>query len=272
MTEVWIDGEFVRKEDAKISVYDHGLLYGDGVFEGIRVYDGKIFKLDEHIDRMFYSAKTILLELPMTKDAMKRIIVECVRRNRMRDCYIRLVVTRGRGDLGIDPRKCKKPCMFVIVDTIKLYPKEFYESGLAIVTVTQRRNFPEAINPKVKSLNYLNNILGLLEAIHAGAAEGIMLNKDGYVAEATADNIFIVKYRKNRTSVITPPPYVGALEGITRDAILELAEEMGYDAREDVFTRHAIYTADECFLTGTGAEIIPVVKVDGRVVGEGKPG
>ncbi|MGY4689382.1 branched-chain-amino-acid transaminase [Salibacterium sp. K-3] len=270
MGEQWIylDGEFVKKEDAKISVFDHGFLYGDGVFEGIRVYNGNIYKLDEHLLRLYNSATSIMLDIPYTKQEVTDIIVETLKKNELRDAYIRLVVSRGVGDLGLDPASCSRPQLVVIAEKLAIYPKEFYEKGLDIVTVATRRNRPDVLSPKVKSLNYLNNILVKIEAGLAGVNEALMLNNEGYVAEGSADNIFILR----EGVLYTPPGYVGALEGITRQAIVELAGEMGYDLREEPFTRHDVYTAEEVFLTGTAAEVIAVVKVDGRIIGDGKPG
>jgi branched-chain amino acid aminotransferase len=265
---IYLNGEFVPEEEARVSVFDHGLLYGDGVFEGIRAYNGRVFRLRQHLDRLYDSARSIHLEIGLSKEEMREVVLETVRRNRLRDAYIRLVVSRGCGDLGLDPRKCRQPTIFCIAAHIELYPKELYERGLDLVTVATRRNLPEAINPRIKSLNYLNNILAKIEATRAGASEGLMLNQEGYVAEATGDNIFIVK---NRT-LITPPPHVGILEGITRNAVMELADRQGIEVKEAVFTRYEVYTADECFLTGTAAEIIPVVKLDDRIIGDGQPG
>ncbi|MGI6552346.1 MAG: branched-chain-amino-acid transaminase [Bacillota bacterium] len=265
---IYLDGQYVAQEEAKISVFDHGLLYGDGVFEGIRAYHGRVFKLQEHLVRLYESARTIGLEIGLTMEEMEQVVLETCRRNSLRDCYIRLVVTRGRGDLGLDPRKCSRASIFCIASGIQLYPEELYENGLETVTVATRRNLPEAINPQVKSLNYLNNIFAKLEAIQAGVPEAIMLNNEGYVAEATGDNIFLVKNEE----LITPPPFVGLLEGITRNTIMEMGARQGLKVAEKVFTRHDVYNADECFLTGTAAEVIPVVKVDGRKIGQGKPG
>lgn len=266
--QIYINGKYYSKEEAKISVFDHGLLYGDGVFEGIRCYDGNVFRLRQHIDRLYDSAKVIMLEIPISKEEMEKAIVETVRRNNLRDAYIRVVVTRGVGDLGLDPRKCSNPQVIIIVDKIVLYPERFYREGLSVITVPTRRNVPEALNPRIKSLNYLNNILAKIEAINAGVEEAIMLNQDGFVAECTGDNIFIVK----RGVLETPPMAYGALEGITRNAVIEIAQQLGVKVIERPFTRYEIYTADEMFLTGTAAEIVPVVKVDGRVIGDGKPG
>ncbi|RSL32595.1 branched-chain-amino-acid transaminase [Salibacterium salarium] len=270
MGEQWIylDGEFVRKEDAKISVFDHGFLYGDGVFEGIRVYNGNVYKLEEHLIRLYNSAKSIMLEIPYTMDEMTEIIVETLKKNELSDAYIRLVISRGVGNLGLDPASCSSPQIVVIAEELAIYPKEFYDNGLDIITVATRRNSPDVLSPKVKSLNYLNNILVKIEASLAGVSEALMLNNEGYVAEGSADNIFILR----GGVLFTPPGYIGALEGITRQAIVELADELGYDLREEPFTRHDVYTADEVFLTGTAAEVIAVVKVDGRIIGDGKPG
>lgn len=266
---IYLNGEFVDEEDARVSVYDHGVLYGDGVFEGIRAYDGRVFRLRQHIDRLYESAKSVLIDVGMTKEEMSEALLETLRRNELRDAYIRLVVTRGKGDLGLDPRKCEKPTVFIIAAQIQLYPEQLYERGLEVVTVPTRRNIVEGINPRIKSLNYLNNILAKIEANLSGVSEAILLNSEGYVTECTGDNIFIVKNRE----VITPPPFLGILEGVTRNSILEIAEKLGYRTAEKVFTRHDIYVADECFLSGTAAEVVPVVKVDGRVIGEdGRPG
>jgi branched-chain amino acid aminotransferase len=266
---IYLDGEFVDEEDAKVSVFDHGVLYGDGIFEGIRAYNGRVFRLDEHIDRLYESAKSILLDIGMTKDEMCEALLETLRKNNLRDAYIRLVVTRGKGDLGLDPRRCEKPSVIIIAAQVQLYPEEFYEKGLEVITVPTRRNIVEGVNPRVKSLNYLNNIMAKIEANLAGVSEAILLNSDGYVTECTGDNIFIVK----NGELITSPPFLGILEGVTRNCIMETAKKMGYPVYEKVFTRHDIFTADECFLSGTAAEIVPVVKVDGRIIGEdGKPG
>ncbi|WP_227936679.1 branched-chain-amino-acid transaminase [Alkalihalobacillus deserti] len=270
MSEQWIylDGEFVRKQDAKISVYDHGFLYGDGVFEGIRVYDGNIFRLQEHLDRLFNSAKSIMLEIPYTKNEVKDLIIKTLQKNELSNAYIRLVISRGVGNLGLDPISCATPSVIIIAEELAIFPKELYESGLDIVTVATRRNRPDVLSPKVKSLNYLNNILVKIEAGLAGVSEALMLNDQGYVAEGSADNVFIVKGKE----LLTPPGYIGALEGITRNAIIEIAQELEYTVKEEPFTRHDVYVADEVFLTGTAAEVIAVVKVDGRVIGDGKPG
>jgi branched-chain amino acid aminotransferase len=266
--KVYLDGQFVEQSDAKISVFDHGLLYGDGVFEGIRLYGGNVFRLEQHLERLENSAKAILLNLPLKRQELIRATCETCRVNGLSDAYIRLVVTRGVGDLGLAPWLCPKPTIFIIASKIELYPPEHYENGLAIVTVPTRRIGPAALPPTVKSLNYLNNILAKIEARQFGALEAIMLNEQGYVAECTADNLFIVHHG----ALVTPPASQGALEGITRGAILAIAGEQGIPARETNITRYDIWCADECFLTGTGAEVIPVVKLDGRQIGSGKPG
>lgn len=266
--KVYLNGEFVEKQDAKVSVFDHGYLYGDGVFEGIRAYNGVIFRLDEHIDRLYYGAKAIMLNIPLSKEEMKAAVVETVRRNNLYDAYIRLVVSRGEGDLGLDPRKCPKPTVVIIADSIQLYPKELYEKGMKAMTTYMRRNSPAALDPQIKSLNYLNNILAKMEASMCGYAEAILLNDRGYVAECTGDNIFIVK----DGVLITPPVTIAALGGITRKTVMEIAEQQGIKVEEKEFTLYNLYNADECFLTGTAAEAIPVVEIDGRVIGDGKPG
>jgi branched-chain amino acid aminotransferase len=266
--KIFIDGKYYSERDAKVSVFDHGLLYGDGVFEGIRAYHGHVFKLKEHVDRLFYSAKAILLELPMSHAQLMKATVETCRANKLRDGYIRLVVTRGVGTLGLNPRTCKKPSVIIIADKIQLYPPEYYQRGLDIITVPTVRNLHSALNPAIKSLNYLNNILAKIEANNAGVEEAVMLNAEGFVAECTGDNLFIVKNR----ALFTPPLSAGALYGITRQTVVELAEEAGLKVSEPNLTRYDLFNADECFLTGTGAELIPVVKIDGRVIGTGKPG
>lgn len=264
---VWINGQFFDKLDAKVSVYDHGLLYGDGIFEGIRVYNGRVFRHREHIERLYDSAKAIALTIPITMEKMMEAVEATVRENRKENGYIRLVVTRGPGTLGLDPRKCE-PQIIIIVDDIALYPKELYDNGLEIITASTIRNHPNAVNPRIKSLNYLNNILAKIEAIRAGCLEAIMLNHKGEVAECTADNIFLVKKGVLRTPTVD----AGALEGVTRNLVLELANKAGIPAIETTLSRHDVYIADEMFLTGTGAEIIPVTKVDDRTIGTGKPG
>lgn len=265
---IYFDGRYVPEEEAKVSVFDHGLLYGDGVFEGIRAYHGRVFKLKEHLDRLYDSAKTIHLDIGINKAEMQEIVLETCRRNQLRDAYIRLVITRGPGDLGLDPNKCSRPIIFCIAAKIELYPPHFYEEGLKIVTVATRRNIPEAINPRVKSLNYLNNILAKIECHRAGVPEALMLNNEGYVAEATGDNIFLWK----NGLLLTPPSWVGILEGITRNTVIQLARGNGITVEERIFTRHDVYSADEVFLTGTAAEVIPVVEVDGRPIADGKVG
>jgi branched-chain amino acid aminotransferase len=266
--KIFIDGKIFNERDAKISVFDHGLLYGDGVFEGIRAYNGRVFKLKEHIDRLFYSAKAILLEIPMTHAELMKATVETIRANKLRDCYVRLVVTRGVGNLGLNPRSCKKPTVIIIAGKIQVYPPELYAKGMDIVTVPTVRNLHSALNPAIKSLNYLNNILAKIEANNAGVEEAVMLNAEGFVAECTADNLFIIK----NGEVFTPPNSAGALYGITRQTVIELAQASGMKVSEPNLTRYDLFNADECFLTGTGAEIMPVVKIDGRVIGTGKPG
>jgi branched-chain amino acid aminotransferase len=266
--QIYISGKFFPQEDAKISVFDHGLLYGDGVFEGLRSYRGKVFRLDEHIRRLYESAKAIWLEIPMSPEEMREAVNESVRTNKIDDGYIRLVVTRGAGTLGLDPNRCSNPQVIIIADAIALYPKDLYEKGLDIVTVSVQRNHPAALSPRIKSLNYLNNILAKIEGIQAGCIEALMLNHKGEVAECTGDNIFVVRHG----ILQTPPLEAGILEGVTRDAVIEVALEAGIEVRELPLTKHDVYIADECFLTGTAAEIIPVVRVDSRVIGSGKPG
>ncbi len=266
--KIYLDGAFVDESAAKVSVFDHGLLYGDGVFEGIRLYGGNVFRLEEHLERLEYSAKAILLDLPLDRKQMSWAVCETCRQNGLKDAYIRLVVTRGVGDLGLAPWLCAKPSMFIIAGRISMYPKEHYENGLAIVTVPTRRISPAALPPTIKSLNYLNNILGKIEAKQFGALEAIMLNDQGFVAECTADNIFIV----HRGEIITPAASQGALKGVTRSAVLEIARDLGVPVREADMTRYDVWCADECFLTGSGAEVIPVSKLDGRTIGNGKPG
>ncbi len=266
--KIYLDGRFVDEADAKISVFDHGLLYGDGVFEGIRLYGGNVFRLDEHLERLEYSAKAILLDLPWSRQQLSEATCETCRQNQLTDAYIRLVITRGVGDLGLAPWLCSKPSLFIIASKISLYPQEHYDNGLSIVTVPTRRINPAALPPTIKSLNYLNNILGKIEARQFGALEAIMLNDQGYVAECTADNIFIV----HDGEILTPAASQGALKGVTRGAIMDVARELGAPLREANLTRYDVWCADECFLTGTGAEVIPVVKLDGRVIGAGKPG
>lgn len=266
--KIYLDGKFVDQADAKVSVFDHGLLYGDGIFEGIRLYQRNIFRLDAHLERLEYSAKALLLKLPLTRPEIAAATCETCRQNNLIDGYIRLVVTRGVGDLGLSPWLCPTPSIFIIADVIALYPAEHYTTGLSIVTVPTRRTNPAALSPAVKSLNYLNNILAKIEARQAGALEAILLNDQGYVAECTGDNIFIV----HKGEILTPAASQGALKGITRDTIFDIAKEIGVPIREADLTRYDVWCADECFLTGTGAEVIPVVKLDGREIGAGKPG
>jgi branched-chain amino acid aminotransferase len=265
---VYIDGKYYDKEDAKISVFDHGLLYGDGVFEGIRAYKGKIFKCDEHIRRLYDSAKAIWMTVPLSEEQMAVALHATLEVNKLKDAYIRLVVTRGKGDLGLDPRKCAKATVIIIADSITLYPEEFYEKGLEVVTAASPRIAPESLSPRVKSLNYLNNIMAKIEGIQAGCIEVIMLNHLGYVAECSGDNIFVVRDGR----INTPPPEAGILEGITRNTVIELARGADYSVEERNVSRYDVYTADEVFLTGTAAEVIPVVRADGRSIGDGKPG
>lgn len=266
--KIYLDGKFVDEADAKVSVFDHGLLYGDGVFEGIRLYSGNIFRLEEHLERLEYSAKAIMLQVPLSRKELSDATCETCRQNGLKDGYIRLVITRGVGDLGLAPWLCAKPSLFIIASKISLYPQEHYDNGLAIVTVPTRRINPAALPPTVKSLNYLNNILGKIEAKQFGALEAIMLNDQGYIAECTADNIFIV----HKGEIITPAASQGALKGITRGTIFDIAQELRIPIREADMTRYDVWVADECFLTGSGAEVIPVTKLDGRVIGVGKPG
>ncbi|MBU4270862.1 MAG: branched-chain-amino-acid transaminase [Planctomycetes bacterium] len=266
--KIYINGEYFEKEDAKISVYDHGLLYGDGVFEGIRSYGGKVFRLAEHVDRLWDSAKAIWMEVPMTKEEMIKAVEETLAVNGLKDGYIRLIVTRGVGDLGLDPNKCGTPQVIIIADRIALYPPELYEKGLEIVTVSSPRIHPAALSPRIKSLNYLNNIMAKIEGKQAGCIEALMLNHKGELAECTGDNIFLV--RKGR--LLTPPIDAGILEGITRNAVMDIAREMGVEVLEIALTKYDAYVADECFLTGSAAEVIAVVKIDGRSVGDGRPG
>lgn len=265
--KIYINGKFVPRKDAKVSVFDHGLLYGDGAFEGIRSYKRRVFKLEEHMDRLYETAHTLMIRIPLTQKQMMEAIVATLEKNGISDGYIRVIITRGEGDLGLDPRKCYgKPNVIIIADKITLYARELYNKGMAIITVPTVRNNPEALNPRLKSLNYLNNILAKIEANNSGYAEAIMLDHQGYVAECTGDNIFIVKHG------VLSTPGQGRLQGITRDTVMALAKNSRITAEERFITRHEVYTADECFLTGTAAEIIPVVKVDGRTIGNGRPG
>ncbi|MBU6146094.1 MAG: branched-chain-amino-acid transaminase [Paenibacillaceae bacterium] len=265
---IYIDGAFVRKSEAVVSVYDHGFLYGDGIFEGIRIYNGNIFKCTEHVHRLYDSAKSIMLHIPLDMEQMQQALVETVRRNALRDGYIRLIVSRGPGDLGLDPRRSPRASVIIIVEKLSIYPPEAYETGLRTVSVSTRRNIPDALNPKIKSLNYLNNILVKIQANLAGVGEAIMLNAQGYVAEGSSDNIFIVK----NGVVTTPPTYIGALKGITRDTICALCAEQNIVCKEEPFTMHDVYVADEVFFTGTAAEVIAVREVDGRPIGTGRAG
>ena len=265
---MWVDGKWCDRSTAMISVYDHGLLYGDGVFEGIRVYGGKIFRLMEHLDRLYDSAKAIWLTVPLPRDEMATLTEEAVRRSGISEAYIRHIVTRGVGDLGLDPRKCPKPSLLIIVDTIKLWPEQVYETGLSVITAGTPIPQRESLSPRVKSLNYLAHILAKIEGIHAGADEVLMLDSAGAVAEGSGQNIFVVKNGQVRT----PPPYAGILKGVTRDAVIELATQAGYRVDESILNRYDVYTADEAFFTGTASELIGIRQLDGRVIGTGKAG
>ncbi len=267
-SKIYIDGKFYDQADAKISVFDHGLLYGDGIFEGIRAYNGRVFLLKEHLDRLYDSAKAILLQIPISYDEMQKIVLESCKLNNIRDGYIRLVVTRGVGDLGMSPDKCSKPSVICIAATIQLYPEEFYVKGLKVVTTPTQRMGNAMLSPAIKSLNYLNNIMAKIEGNLAGAQESILLNAEGYVAECSGDNIFIIK----KGQIFTPPIYAGALGGMTRKCTMDIIKTMGKQTVETNLTRYDLFVADEIFLTGSGAEIVPVVNVDGRIIGEGKPG
>jgi len=266
--KVFVNGQYYAERDAKVSVFDHGLLYGDGIFEGIRAYNGRVFKLEEHIERLFCSAHALLLKIPLSRAALRRAVVETCRVNGLRDGYVRLLVTRGPGTLGLNPQRCKRPSVIIIAGKIQLYPKSYYEKGLDIITVPTVRNLHSALNPAIKSLNYLNNILAKIEASNAGCEEAVMLNSEGFVAECTGDNLFILKDGQ----LLTPPLYAGALYGITRATVMQLAREAGLPVAETNLTRYDLFNADECFLTGTGAELVPVVKIDGRGIGSGRPG
>jgi branched-chain amino acid aminotransferase len=266
--KVYINGKLYDKQQAAVSVYDHGLLYGDGVFEGIRSYSGKVFRLDEHLDRLWNSAKAIWLQIPISKADMAKAIVDTLAVNQISDGYIRVVVTRGVGTLGLDPNHCASPQVIIITDLISLYPEELYQKGLEIITVSTMRNHPAALSPRIKSLNYLNNILAKIEGLQAGSIEALMLNHKGEVAECTGDNLFLVR----NGELLTPPVDAGILEGVTRSAVIELARQDGITVKEIPLTKHDVYIADECFLTGTAAEVIPVVKVDSRTIGSGQPG
>ena len=266
--KIFLDGKYVPADEAKVSVFDHGLLYGDGVFEGIRLYGGRIFRLDQHLDRLFNSAKAIMLPIPLTKEQLVEACCETCRQNKLKDGYIRLVVTRGVGYLGLNPFRCKNPTVFIIADRIELYPEEVYHKGLKLITASTQRTNPAAVSPSIKSLNYLNNILAKIEAVNAGTVEAIMLNAQGHVAECTGDNIFIVRGGK----LETPPVSAGALVGITRQVVIELAAKRKIAVSEPNLTRYDLATADEVFLTGTAAEIVPVSSIDGRIIGSGRPG
>jgi branched-chain amino acid aminotransferase len=265
---IYINGEFIDSSKASVSVFDHGLLYGDGIFEGIRVYGGQVFKLAEHVERLFKSARALLLEIPLSRVDMARAVEETVRKNNAVDAYIRLMVTRGTGPMGLDPSGCRTPTVIIIVTGIQLYPKEMYERGIAVVSVPTRRMSADMLEPRVKSLNYLNNILAKSEATRSGCLEAVMLNAHGYVVECTADNIFVMAEGR----LLTPPPHMGALDGVTMRTVLELAGDLGIECGFSPLTRYDLYTADECFLTGTGAELMPVVEVDGRRIGDGTSG
>src|SRR3984893_616497 len=267
-SQIYVDGKFYAKGEAKVSVFDHGLLYGDGIFEGIRFYNGRVFRLEEHLDRLWDSARSICLHVPMSQRAMGEALLETVRQNNLRDGYIRLIVTRGVGNLGLNPEQCKKPSVIIITAQIALYSEAVYRNGLTVVTCATRRTNPSALNPAVKSLNYLNNVMARIEANLANADEALMLNDAGNVAECTADNVFVIK----RGQVFTPPITAGALRGITRSVVFEIAAELGIKTSETDISRHDVFIADECLLSGTAAEVIPVVKADGRVIGTGKPG
>jgi len=266
--KIYIDGNFHDQAEAKISVFDHGLLYGDGVFEGIRFYNDRVFRLEEHIDRLWDSSRAIAMDIPMSKSELVAATLETIRQNDLHDGYVRLIVTRGVGSLGLSPDTCRRPSIIIIAATIALYPEELYQKGLTMVTCSTRRTPPAALSPRVKSLNYLSNILGKLEAQNAGAGEGLMLNEQGYVSECTGDNIFIVK----KGEISTPHLSSGILAGVTRAVVFELAEKLSIRAVERELIRHDIYTADECFLTGTAAEVIPAVQLDRRLIGNGQPG
>jgi branched-chain amino acid aminotransferase len=266
--QIHVNGRLVPRDQAVVSVFDHGLLYGDGVFEGIRAYHGRVFRLQEHLDRLYRSARAIVLDIGLSPAQMREAVLETLRANRLRDAYIRLVVTRGVGDLGLDPKKCPRPTVIIIADKIALYPEECYTQGLEVNTVSTRRNSSQAVSPNIKSLNYLNNILAKIEAGLSGVKEAIMLSTEGYVAECTGDNIFYLKGKR----LVTPPTAAGALEGITRAVVLDLAPSLGFAAEERFFTPFDLHTADEVFLTGTAAEVVPVVRIDARTIGDGRPG
>lgn len=266
--KIYLDGEFVSRKEAKVSVYDHGFLYGDGVFEGLRTYNGRVFKLTEHIDRLYKSAKYICLDIPLIKEKLIEAVIKTVQLNGHRDCYIRLVVTRGEGDLGLAPNKCKTATLIIIVDKIELYPEKFYREGMEVITAPTQRNTSYNLDPRVKSINYLNNILAKIEAENAGFKEAIMLNREGFVTECTADNIFVIE----DDVLKTPSTHMGVLDGITRRTVIEIAKKLSIEVKEEILSRYDLFNADECFLTGTGAEIMPIVKIDGRTIGDGKVG
>ena len=266
---IYLNGQYLdSKEKALVSLYEHGLLYGDGVFEGIRAYHGRIFRMKDHMDRLWRSAKSLLLEIPHSREELDKILIETVKRTGLEDAYIRLLVTRGPGDLGIDPRKCPRAAVYIIAGKIQLYPEEKYKKGLRTIICSTRRNCPDVLNPNIKTLNYLNNIMGKIEAIRAGVDESIMLNRDGYVTEGTADNLFAIR----EGCLYTPPTHVGILEGVTRRVIFEQCAEKKIGCAEKILVPHDLYTADEVFLCGTGAELIPVIEIDGRTIGDGHPG
>lgn len=265
---IYINGEFFSREDAKISVYDHGLLYGDGVFEGMRIYNGKVFAQEDHLVRLYESARAIALTLPIDIDAMGSAVEATVAKNGLSEAYVRLVCTRGGNQLGLDPNRCDDPQVIIIVDKISLYPEKYYTEGLDLITASTIRNHPAALSPRIKSLNYLNNIMAKIEAIRAGCVEAVMLNHKGEVAECTGDNIFIVRHGR----LLTPPTHAGILEGITRNTVMELARDAGIEVAEETLTRHDLFIADECFLTGSAAEVIPAVRLDGRLIADGKVG
>lgn len=270
--QIWLNGKLVPPDQATVSVYDHGLLYGDGVFEGIRTYEGRVFKLQTHLKRLYDSARAIRLEIPYSAEQLTQAVRETVKANDQTNGYIRLCVTRGVGTLGLNPFTCKTPSVFIIADGISLYPREFYEQGMAIITASTVRNHPQALSPRIKSMNYLNNVLAKIEALDAGVMEAVMLNHLGFVAECTGDNIFIVRRFSGKQALITPPLHAGVLEGVTMDAVVQLARAANITVERTDLTKHDLYTAEEMFLTGTAAEVIPVTKIDGRPIGDGTPG
>ncbi|MEM7576189.1 MAG: branched-chain-amino-acid transaminase [Planctomycetota bacterium] len=270
--QVWLDGALVPAKDATVSVFDHGVLYGDGVFEGIRFYNHRVLKLRTHLERLFSSAHAIRMELPYTVDELFEATKQTVEANGLADGYIRLVATRGAGTMGLNPFLCPKPCVYIIAASIQMYPQEFYEHGLKVISSSFLRNHPQALSPRIKSLNYLNNILAKIEAIDSGVLEAVMFNHLGNVSECTGDNIFLVRQRNGKPTIFTPPLSAGVLEGITMNLVIELALQAGFEVVREDLTRHDLYTADEMFLTGTAAEVIPVNDVDGRAIGTGEPG